>query len=257
MKKILAIALNTCREAIRNKILLSIALFSIVLVGVSALFGSVSVGDQVKVIKDFGLFSISFLGALSAIFGGVNLLNNEVKRKTIYNILSKPVARWQFVLGKFIGLSLTTSILVALMGLSLIVFLFVVEGRIDMLIFEAIAFALLECIIIAAITIFFSCMVVTTTLTGFFSFGFYLGGRSIDYLQYFISQKETPWLFKSLIRIFDNILPELSMFNVADKIVDGTALSSSHFLAAIAYCFFYSLTAVLLACLVFEKRELT
>lgn len=257
MRKLFAIALNTFREAVRNKILVSIVLFALVMVGVSALFGSVSIGDQVKVIKDFGLFSLSFFGALASILGGLNLLNNELKRKTVYNILSKPVSRWQFVVGKFLGLSLTTSVLVTLMGLSLIAFTTIMEGKIDYLIFQALMFALLECIIISAITVFFSCMVVTTTLTGFFSFGFYLGGRSIKYLQFFITSEETPVLLKKFIMFLDSILPELSMYNIADSVVDGFAPSIEHLTAATSYCIFYSLAAITLACLIFKHRELT
>ena len=256
MRKLLAIAQNTFREAVRNKILISVVLFALILVGVSALFGSVSIGDQVKVIKDFGLFSLSFFGALSAILGGLNLLNNELKRKTVYNILSKPVSRWQFVLGKFLGLSLTTGVLITLMGLSLIAFTTIIEGKVDYLLFQAILFALLESTIISAITVFFSCMVVTTTLTGFFSLGFYLGGRSIDYLQYFVQQEDTPESVKRLIGVFDSILPELSMFNVANTIVDGIAPSYEQLIACSFHCFFYSLTAITLACLIFNKREL-
>ncbi|MCC6953509.1 MAG: ABC transporter permease subunit, partial [Deltaproteobacteria bacterium] len=96
---ITAIALNTFREAIRNKVLYSGFLFVALLIAGSALFGSVSVGSQIKVIKDFGLFSLSIFGAIVAVAIGVNLLNKELKQKTIYNILSKPVERWQFIVG--------------------------------------------------------------------------------------------------------------------------------------------------------------
>ena len=79
--KIFAIALNTFREAIRNKILYSVIFFAAFLVLISALFGSVSIGDKIKVIKDFGLFSLSFCGAIITIISGTNLLNKELKQK--------------------------------------------------------------------------------------------------------------------------------------------------------------------------------
>jgi ABC-type transport system involved in multi-copper enzyme maturation permease subunit len=99
MRKILALALNTGREAIRQRILYSILFFAVLMVAVSALFGAASIGDQVKYMKDFSLMSVSLFGVIIAIVLGVNLLHQELGRKTIVNILSKPVARWQFLVG--------------------------------------------------------------------------------------------------------------------------------------------------------------
>lgn len=256
MKKILAIAFNTFKEAIRNKVLNSVVIFAVVLLFISALFGSVSIGDKVTIIKDFGLFGVSFLGALAAVLGGVNLLDKEIKKKTIYNILSKPVSRFKFVIGKFLGLALTTSILVTLMGLCLVLFVLVVDGSVDYLIFQAIFIAILESIIISAVTIFFSCAVVTTVLTGFFGFAFYLGGRSISYLNYFLNDEKTPAALKNIVRVFDYILPDLTIYNVSDMIVDGVALSKAHMFSAVCYCLLYSSACILLATIVFDRREL-
>ena len=108
--KIYAIALNTFREAVRNKILYSVLAFAVLLVAISALFGSVTIGETQRVIKDFGLFALSFFGAISTIICGVSLLNKELKQKTIHNIISKPVARWEFIVGKYLGLSLTVGV---------------------------------------------------------------------------------------------------------------------------------------------------
>jgi ABC-type transport system involved in multi-copper enzyme maturation permease subunit len=100
MTKLYAIAINTMREAIRNKLLYSILLFAVLVVAVAALFGSVSIGDQMKFVKDFSLMSVSLFGVAIAVMLGVSMLNKELGRKTIYNILSKPVARWEFIVGK-------------------------------------------------------------------------------------------------------------------------------------------------------------
>jgi ABC-type transport system involved in multi-copper enzyme maturation permease subunit len=114
--KVFGIAINTYREAIRNRILYAVVAFGMVLVALSAFFGAVSIGNQADVIKDFGLFSLSFCGAVLTILSGVNLLHNEMAHKTVYNILSKPVSRWQFILGKQLGLALMVSVMVAFMG---------------------------------------------------------------------------------------------------------------------------------------------
>jgi hypothetical protein len=143
------------------------------------------------------------------------------------------------------------------MSLGLVGFCYLLEGRIDLLLFQGIAFILLESTIICAVTVFFSSLVVTTTLTGMFTFGFYLGGRSINYLSYFIgADSSQPIYFKKFIQGFDLILPDLSLFNVGNIIVHGEAIAATHFLHAILYCICYSMIAVSLASLIFQKRDL-
>ena len=256
--KIFVIALNTFREAVRNKILYSVVVFAAFLVGVSAFFGSVSIGEQERVIKDFGLFALSFCGAIITILTGVTLLNKELKQKTIYHILSKPVARWQFIFGKHLGLSCTVSLLVFMMGLGLFLFTACFEESFDWLLLQAMVFVLLEVCVIAAVTMFFSSLVVTTTLTGMFTLGTYVAGHSITYFKYFLQDPEfaNPAL-ERLIVILDWVIPDLSLFNVADQIVYGRAASPEQLAYAVLYAASYSLVALSLASLIFRQRELT
>jgi ABC-type transport system involved in multi-copper enzyme maturation permease subunit len=255
--KVLAIAINTFREAIRNKILYSIILFACVVVGVSSLLGSITIGSRLNVVKDFGLFALSISGALITIISGVSLLNKELKQKTIYNILSKPVARWHFVLGKQLGLTMTVCLMVALMGIGLMAFVATIEGKIDWLLLEAIFFVMLEVTIISSITIFFSSVVITTTLSGLFTLAFYVCGRSIGYFNFFFSgQEKYSEGVKNTIRALDTILPDLSLFNVSNLIVYGQSVGIDHALKAIAYSFSYSAILLLFASFIFNKREL-
>jgi ABC-type transport system involved in multi-copper enzyme maturation permease subunit len=255
--KVLAIALNTFREAIRNKILYSILLFACVVVAISSLLGSVTIGGRINVVKDFGLFALSISGALITIISGVSLLNKELKQKTIYNILSKPVSRWQFVLGKQLGLTVTVCLMVAIMGAGLMAFVASIEGQIDWLLAEAIFFVMLEVVIISAITIFFSSVVITTTLSGLFTLAFYIAGRSIGYFNFFFSgQEQYSAGVKNVIRVLDTILPDLSLFNVNDLIVYGQSIGIDQALRATAYSFSYSAILLILASFIFNKREL-
>ena len=129
--KIFAIALNTFREAIRNRILYSILFFALVVVGIASVFGAASIGDQMKFIKDFSLMSISLFGVIIAIVLGVTMLHQELRKRTILNILSKPVARWEFVAGKFLGMLATLALIVGLMSAGLLAFLSALEGHFD------------------------------------------------------------------------------------------------------------------------------
>ncbi len=257
--KIQAIAVNTYREAIRNKIIYSVLLFAVLLIGISTLFGSITIGNQVNVIKDFGLFSVSFFGVVITIICGVSLLNKELKQKTVYNILSKPVARWQFILGKHLGLSLTVGFLVTLMGLGLTCYVSIFEQRFEWLMLYGILFTVLEVIVVAAVALFFSSLVVTTTLTGIFTMATYVAGRSISYMQHFLDQRSESYdpIVSRVVYVFDWILPDLSLFNVNDQIVYGQAMSPQYLALAVLYCLAYTTVALGLATLIFERRELT
>ena len=256
--KIAAIALNTFRQAVRNRILYSLLLFAFLLVGISAFFGTVSIGDQARVIKNFGLFAISFFGAIITMLAGVNLLHQELKQKTVYNILSKPLWRWQYILGKFIGLTLTIQSLAALMGLALTAFVWFFEKKLDLLLFQALFFTLLEMMIIAALVIFFSALAVTVTLSGIFTFCAYLAGRSINYLSFFTEQQNdiSPAL-KKLIVLMNWILPDLSVFNLADSLVYGHSASIGYAANALVYAAGYSSCVLALAAVIFSRRELS
>jgi ABC-type transport system involved in multi-copper enzyme maturation permease subunit len=255
MSQVQAIALNTFREVLRSKILYSVVAIAAAVVCAATLFGSVTIGSQVKVVKDFGLFALSFFGTLLAISAGTNLLNKELKYKTVYNILSKPVARWQFVAGKYLGLFAVVAVLDALLAGALILYAAGFEGRFDPLLLQGFLFALLEANIICAVTIFFSSLVVTTTLTGILTFATYISGRSVHYLAYFLSGDEKPAL-ANVIRGFDLILPDLSLFAVGDRLVYGQEISLRELRNAVIYSISYSTILVMLAVLIFSRREL-
>jgi hypothetical protein len=93
--------------------------FAIVMLGVVAAFSVASLNEEVRVMKDIGLFLTSSFMVLIAVFVGVNLLYKEIERKTIYTVAPKPIFRFQFVLGKFLGLALTLAILMVILGSAL------------------------------------------------------------------------------------------------------------------------------------------
>jgi hypothetical protein len=107
MGKVAAIALNTFREAVRNKVLYFLLIFAIFMMGSSMIISSLSISTPEKLIKNMGLFSIDFIGFLIAMFVGVYMVYNELDKRTIYTIVSKPIGRSEFILGKFFGLLLT------------------------------------------------------------------------------------------------------------------------------------------------------
>ncbi len=254
--RIYAIFLNTFREAIRNKILYSLVLFAFILLGVSAFFGSVTIGQQEQVIKDFGLVLCTVFGVLMTIVIGVTLLHKELKQKTIYNILSKPVARWEFIVGKFIGLTFTVSVLVVLMGMSLMLFASCFEHRVDYRMAYGVLFCVFEIAVIASVVIFFSSLAVTTTLTGLFTLGAFVAGHSISYLVTFAGDASVaPWV-RAIVQSVSWVLPDLSLFNVNQAILYGGQLAMGDVGQALLYSASYSAVMLALASLIFARREL-
>lgn len=254
-RKAWIIALNTHREASRGKIFSS-AIFIAALVVISAsLFGTVTIGDQVKVIKDFGLFAISFSSVAFATIAGANLLYKELARKTIYNILSKSVQRSEFLLGKYLGLVLTSTLLIIILGLGLISFAALFEAKIDFLLFEAILFVILESLVLCSFAIFFSCIVVTPLLSGLFVLGVFIAGRSVEYLSFFSNSAENSAAVRASAKVLHVVLPRLDQLNHSDSIVYGIEISSSVFFWSLAYAVGYASILLLISNLVFAKRE--
>jgi ABC-type transport system involved in multi-copper enzyme maturation permease subunit len=115
MGKVTAIAMNTFKEAIRNRILYVILIFALILIGFSGIVSELTIASKMKIIKNLGFMSINLFGVAIAVFVGVSLVYNELEKKTIYTIVSKPIARWQFLLGKYFGLLLTVWVNVLIM----------------------------------------------------------------------------------------------------------------------------------------------
>src|SRR5438445_8533951 len=104
------IAFNTFREAVRDRVLYNLVFFALLLVGSTPLFGQISVGLERIVLVNLGLTAISIFGVVIAIFIGIGLVSKEIEKKTLYTVLSRPVRRWEFILGKYFGLAGTLAV---------------------------------------------------------------------------------------------------------------------------------------------------
>lgn len=252
-----AIAVTTFRELIRSKVLYVVIFFAIMIIGIAALFGAFTIGDQVVVVKDFGLFSISIFSVAFAVISGASLLHKELSKKTIYNILSKPVHRYEFLLGKYLGILLTVALLIVLMGVGLLAFTFILEQRVDMLLLYAYAGIFLEMVILCAYAIFFSSLVVTPVLGGLFSFGVFLAGRSAEFLLYFVQNNVVTGFGEKILKVIYYALPHLTKLNASHDVVfaDTAALTASRLGWGFAYAASYSGIVLVLATIIFKRRE--
>ncbi|MFC2166555.1 ABC transporter permease [Acidobacteriota bacterium] len=251
--KIKAIAFNTFREAIRDRVLYLLLFFALASLLFSRLLALLTVGDRIKIVTDVGLASISLFGALMAILMGTGLVYKEIDKKTIYTLLSKPIHRHQFLLGKYFGLVLTLFVMLSLMTVIFFVIYYLHALRIEWTLLIAILYIFLELCLITAVALFFSCFS-TPILSSIFSLAFYFIGHLSWGLET-LFDKMTPGVGKVTARILYTFLPDLENFNFKTEIVHHLPISPQVLIYSTLYGIFYTVFVLFLAILVFRKRD--
>jgi len=251
--KIKAIAFNTFKEAMRDRVIYLLLFFAAVCIASSRILVILTVGDQVKIVKDVGLASISLFGALMAILMGTGLVYKEIDKKTIFTILSKPIHRYQFLLGKFFGLVLTLLVMLGLMSIVFLILLYLHTSMIEWNILLAITFIFLELCLLTAVALLFSCFS-TPILSSLFSLSFYLIGHFAWGLETLIKKIDSGvWRFLS--QAVYTFLPDLENFNFKTEVVHGLPIPPPVIFYSILYGLFYTLFVFALATLIFRKRD--
>ena len=216
--RIWAIALNTFREAVRIRVLYGILILLIAANLMSLVLGSMAATDSARVTRDVGLASISLFGSLTAIFLGVFLLYGEVSRRTIHAIVTKPIERWEFVIGKYLGMALVLSVLVGAFALAMLAILGIQGVAITSAIFKAMTLAWCEVLTVAAIAIFFSSFS-TPFLSGIFALALWVIGRVTPDIE--AATKAGSPVIRTVTEITLYIVPDLHLFAASGQAVDG------------------------------------
>jgi ABC-type transport system involved in multi-copper enzyme maturation permease subunit len=251
--KVYSIALNTIREAIRSRILYLLLIFALLMIASSRIVSLLTVGDELKIIKDIGLISISFFGVLMAVFIGIGLVSKEIEKRTIYNIISKPIQRYQFLLGKYFGLLLTLLINIGVMTLLFLVVIYFKSGLWELNLLKAIVLFFFELLIIIAVAILFSTFT-TPILSSVFTLAIYLMGQLTPNLL-LLREKVSGIIGRTILLILYYLLPNLQNLNIKNEIVHNIAMNNQFIFFAIAYSLTYSTVIMLLAILLFQKRD--
>jgi len=259
MKKVLAIAQNTFREAVRNRIFASLIFFTLALLGVTLAMSSASLNEEVRLMKDIGLFLTSTAAVFIAIFTGVNLVYKELERKTIYTIMSKPISRTQFLTGKYIGLLQTMFVLVAIMGIVLCGVLVFVGGRVDMAMLQAIWLLFVEVAIVVAVALVFSSFS-TPFLSGLMTLGVFVVGRFVDTLRNVRLGDGTEATgadsaASEIIKWVTHIVPDLSIFNVTPQVVYNRPMTIDFMAHATLLGFTYIILCLMISVFLFSRRD--
>ena len=261
------VALNTFREAVRDRVFYNLVLFAVILIGASLIIGQLAAGQDVKIIKDLGLAATELFGVGIAIFIGIQLVAREVERRSVYATLSKPLPRSAFLVGKYLGLLLTLAINTVVMTAALMTVL-TIYGQatppevqriwtvpaVDPRLLVALGLILVELALVTAVALLFSTYS-SPLLSAAFTVGLWVAGqfvkdlRTLETLGVSGAARWVGWGVSW-------VLPNLAVFDVKAEIVHGIPVPAGQVLAAVAYGAVYSIALLVLAIAIFEKRDL-
>jgi Cu-processing system permease protein len=252
--RIWAIAANSFREVIRDRILYFIGFFALLMAFAWRLLPEIAVGTHEKIFLDLGLAAIGLLGVIVAVFVGTGLINQEIDKKTILVLIPKPLSRAEFILGKHLGLS---GVLAVMLGVMLVIYLLMLLGM--KVSFQALPLIVsvfylgLELILIAAVAIAFG-VFTSSILATLMTFGVYLMGHiSKDLIQLGIISKNP-----NILAITKNIyliLPDLERLNFRNEAVYGLLPSADVLIGNALYSLVYTGLLLGISILIFSRRQ--
>ncbi|HXY26487.1 MAG TPA: ABC transporter permease subunit [Candidatus Acidoferrum sp.] len=257
MKRIGVVALNTFREAVRDRVLYNLVFFALVMMAASILVGQISIGIEKTVIVTLGLSAISVIGLLISVFIGVGLVSKEMDKRTLYALLAKPVRRWEFLLGKFGGLLLTLAVNTAAMGIGLLLALLYLKQtleRSDVTVFVAVYFIWLKLALVVALALLFSCFT-TPLLAILFTAGIYIAGLYVQELRDLPKNAMSPGL-AAFTKWFSYLLPNFENYNIMAIAAHDRFVPKQFILQNTLYTVLYCTVVLTAAVLVFSRRNL-
>jgi ABC-type transport system involved in multi-copper enzyme maturation permease subunit len=256
LQRVIAIARNAFREAVRDRVLYNLVFFVLLLTVVSVFLGDLSGGEEAKFIVDLGLTAMLVFGAFIAIFVGVGLVYKEIEKRTVYAIFAKPVGRGEFLVGKYLGLCLTLLVNVVVMGIGIsLAELYVHRGWDPLVvsIWPSILLIYCELIILTAVALLFSSFSTPALSALLTFFVFIIGHFSADMKQF--AQVLGTTAAKILFTALYYLLPNLSHFNFITAASHSERPPAAMLGGAMLYAVIYSAVLLAAATLIFNRRN--
>jgi len=253
LERISAIAMNTLREAVRNRVLYVLLFFGVLLIGTGVLVSSLSYVETDRILQSVGLSALRLFGALIAIFVGVDLIHKEVDRRTIYTILSKPVSRTEFLLGKYLGLVLTLWLGVLLMATAFVIVSLLSGAPLDAGHAAAILLSAVELAVVVGVATLFSSFT-SPMLASCFTAGFYLVGHVTRDLRDLGAHSGDALVAKLTSFLYQG-LPDLESFNLTVQAVHQLPIAKHQVLLPVVYGLATIVMLLALAATIFQRRD--
>jgi ABC-type transport system involved in multi-copper enzyme maturation permease subunit len=249
----LAVAHNTFRESVRDKVLYVLLFFAAVTIAGSKVLGWVSIGQDIKIVKDISLGALSVFGVLIAIFVGTSLIYKEIDKRTIYTIICRPMARHEFIFGKYLGLAGLLLVVVAAMTAMAAAYVAVLGGALDGVFFLAALLVYVKLLLVTALALLMSSLV-SPILGAIIVFCAYVLGHGTGILADLPKQLQgspaEPWL-----KAVYYVLPNLSNFDIRAEAANDLPISGAYVAWAVVYGALYTAVLLALAALAFEGRD--
>jgi len=252
MRRILSISLNTFRETLREKLLYNLLIFALLMIGSSILLSRLTLGDANRLILDLGLASINLFGVIIAIFVGIGLVSKEIDKKTIYTIVSKPVPRYEFLLGKYLGLCITLLVNTAIMVAGLLVVLRVMDVPIELVLFKSLLLIFMELLVITAVALLFSTFT-SSTLSAIFSLAIYVIGHLSADLKTFGAKLDA--VTRGIVNAIYYLMPNLERFNLKGHVIHRLDVGMADMTLIICYGLAYTALLLMTAAVIFQRRD--
>jgi ABC-type transport system involved in multi-copper enzyme maturation permease subunit len=253
LNRIGAVAANTFRESIRDKVLVTLLVFAVLVMGSARVIQPLALGEEGKVVKDFGLSAITLFCVLIAILVGGRIVYKEVEKRTIYIMLSKPVRRWEFILGKYLGLMAVLAVSLVVMTVVFYLILLLTRVGAPAYLLWAVLMTLCQLAVLTAVAVLFSTF--ATPITGaVFTFAVYFVGNLTRDLRLLAAMSPSP-VVKVVSQVLYYILPNFSNFNIRGDVVAGALLDPGALLLAGLYAVVYTATLLLISVAIFSRKE--
>ncbi len=254
------------RESVRDRVPYSIVVFAVLMIAASYLISQLTAGQDMRIIKDLGLAALSIFGLLIAVFIGVGLVTKEVEKRSVYGLLTKPLSRAQFLLGKYAGLVMTLGVNLTVMTLALYAVLFYSNWMspgglrlsweapaVDPRLLVAIVLIFTELMLVTALALFFSTFTSPLWAT-LLTLGLWVAGHFNSDLRNFgtiVDSAPAIWL----ARVIYYVIPNLAPFDVKSEVVHGIQVSARHVGYTLAYAALYIGVLLTASVTIFGRRD--
>jgi ABC-type transport system involved in multi-copper enzyme maturation permease subunit len=256
ISRIATIAHNTFREAVRDRVLYNLIIFALLIVGASILFGQISLEINRIVLINLGLTAISLFGIVIAILIGIGLVSKEIEKRTLYTVLARPVRRWEFLAGKFLGLVMTLVVNALLMSIGFFAAVIYVSHGLtaaDLQLAVAIYFILLQFVLITALALLFSTFS-TPVFSSIFAFAIFAVGTFAEDLRGFASMAHgmAGWAMTAVAYL----TPNFAALNVISRVAHDLPIEPQLIVLNTVYVMVYAGAVLTASAWIFERRNL-
>ncbi len=254
LNRVAAVSLGTFRECVRDRLFNLVGVFGAVLVGSAVLVSPLTVGGQAKIVADVGLAAMSLLGFLVVVLVGGHMVRKELDRHTLATVLARPVARGEYLAGKFAGLALTLLVMLALMGVLYVAALSLVSAPVGWSHLAAVYLVLLELLLMTAAAILLS-VVASPVLGSVFALGFFAIGHLAGSLQDFAAAAPSS-AGRAVGQVLRFVVPNLEVFNLRAEVVHGDQVALGYLGLATLYAVAHIALFMIAAGAVFARKDL-